>query len=128
MKRPQIRSSGFSLSAVSGVACVSPSMGQFFNTYAEAPTAAGNAIIANARPSMAGLKMFCPSPPKITLPNPIATKAPTAPTYHGACAGNDNARMAPVTTAEKSLKVARLPRIAMNNASAASALTMQITS
>ncbi len=90
-----------------------------------APRNAGKAIMTNARPSIAGLKMFCPSPPKMIFPTPMATNAPIAPTYHGAVAGSENARIAPVTAADPSFRQIGLRRMAVKSASAASALTTQ---
>ena len=58
----------------------------------------------------------------------MATADPMHPTYQGAVAGRDRARMAPVTTADRSPKVARRPRIAVNSASAARQLTIHMKS
>jgi hypothetical protein len=53
------------------------------------------AIMTNALPTMAGLKMFMPSPPKTILPIPMATTPAMNPTYQGAVAGSDSPRINP---------------------------------
>ncbi len=50
--------------------------------------ATGNAACRNARPSSAGLKMFWPRPPKISLPNAIATTPPKNAIHNGKLGGN----------------------------------------
>ena len=56
--------------------------------------------ITKARPTMAGLKMLQPKPPKATFPIPIATHEPITATYHGALQGSDRPKMTPVMAAE----------------------------
>ena len=96
--------------------------------YAEAPMALAKAIMTKARPTMAGLKMFIPSPPKMILPMPMATTDARTPTYHGAVPGRERAMIMPVTMAEKSPRVGALLLIFTNTNSAAAQAAMQITS
>ena len=63
----------------------------------------GNEMSRNTRPVIAGLKRFCPSPPKDILATPIATRAPTSTIHQGAVAGRFIASRIPVTRAEEQL-------------------------
>ena len=56
----------------------------------------------NTRPTRAGLKMFCPKPPKLIFATPIATKAPMITIHQGKLLGKLNANNRPVNTAERS--------------------------
>ncbi len=67
--------------------------------------AAGNAACRNARPSSAGLKMFWPSPPKTSLPRPIATAPPSSAIQSGMPAGSVRPSSSPVMAAEPSRSV-----------------------
>ena len=62
----------------------------------------GKEISRNTRPTSAGLKTFCPSPPKDIFATPIATTAPMKTTHHGVVEGRFSASNIPVTAAEKS--------------------------
>ena len=63
---------------------------------------AGNETRRKTRPTSAGLKRFCPSPPKVILAMPIATIEPITITHQGAAAGRLRASRRPVTAAEQS--------------------------
>ena len=65
----------------------------------------GNDTSSATRASMAGLKMFWPSPPKTCLPITIANPAPTTPIHHGAQGGSVMAISHPVSNADPSSKV-----------------------
>jgi len=84
--------------------------------------------MTNARPTMAGLNIFMPSPPNTSLPIPMATTAPINPTYQGAAAGRESPRINPVTTAERSIKENGPSRRRVNRASAARLAATQINS
>ena len=58
-------------------------------------------IIRKARPTMAGLKIFEPKPPKSILAIPMATTEPLTQANQGSVGGTEKARIRPVTTAEK---------------------------
>ena len=57
------------------------------------------------RPTSAGLKGFLPRPPKVILPTPIDTSAPTATIHSGMDEGKLKASSIPVTTADQLLTV-----------------------
>jgi hypothetical protein len=59
---------------------------------------------------MAGLKTFCPTPPKTCLPITMAMNPPSTATHHGAQGGSVIASSQPVSRAEPSNKV-RLMRV-----------------
>ena len=65
----------------------------------------GKDIKRNTRPVMAGLKRFCPRPPKVIFTTPIENTAPIRTTHHGVDTGRFIARRRPVTTAERSAMV-----------------------
>ena len=56
----------------------------------------------NTRAAIAGLNMFCPSPPKVIFTTPIAKIAPIVSTHQGQDTGTFRARRIAVTTAERS--------------------------
>ena len=56
----------------------------------------------NTRPVMAGLKMFCPMPPKVILATAMATTAPMNTTHRGQVGGRFMASRIPVTMADRS--------------------------
>jgi hypothetical protein len=58
--------------------------------------------VRNVLPTIAGLKMFAPSPPKTILPIAIEKTPPITAVQMGSFGGRDNARIIPVTTALKS--------------------------
>jgi len=62
----------------------------------------GKDISKNTRPTRAGLNGLRPSPPKVILPTPMATRAPITTIHHGRFAGRLKARIKPVTRAEPS--------------------------
>ncbi len=64
--------------------------------------ARGKAAWRNARPRSAGLKMFWPSPPKISLPKPTPNTPPRNAIHTGKPGGRIRPRRSPVITAEPS--------------------------
>ncbi|MBA7708073.1 hypothetical protein ES703_116960 [subsurface metagenome] len=58
--------------------------------------------VRNVRPTIAGLKILAPSPPKTILPIAMEKTLPTTAVQIGRLGGSDNARIMPVTTALKS--------------------------
>ena len=58
------------------------------------------------RATIAGLKTFCPTPPKTCLPMTMAMKPPSTATHHGAHGGRVIASSQPVSSAEPSNSVA----------------------
>ena len=64
--------------------------------------AVGKAACTNARPTSAGLKGFCPSPPNSDLPSQIAAKPATAPIHSGNEGGSVSASNTPVMVALQS--------------------------
>ncbi len=58
--------------------------------------------VMKALPTIAGLKVFEPRPPKTILPIAIAKALPIIAAHQGRCGGTDRARIIPVTTALKS--------------------------
>jgi len=113
--------------AVNGVACVMTSTARSGSTYPPAAILSANAIITKARPTIAGLKMFMPSPPKTILPIPTATKDAMIPMYQGAGAGSDSPRITPVTAAERSHSASGRWRMRVNSASPTRQAARQIT-
>ncbi len=67
--------------------------------------ASGKAACSIARPRSAGLKTFWPSPPKTTLPRPIATTPPTKAIQSGTPGGSVRPRSSPVIAADPSRRV-----------------------
>ncbi len=67
--------------------------------------AAGNEMRRNTRPTRAGLKRFCPRPPKVIFATPMATTAPMSTIHHGDVAGRFSASRTPVTAADQSQTV-----------------------
>ena len=59
----------------------------------------------NTRAAMAGLKTFCPRPPKVILTTPMAKIEPMTATHQGQEAGRLRASSKPVTAAEPSRRV-----------------------
>jgi len=58
--------------------------------------AVGKAACKNALPNSAGLNTFCPNPPHIALPIPIATNPPKKTIHKGKPGGRVNANNNPV--------------------------------
>ena len=72
----------------------------------------GKLMSRNTRPTNAGLKGFCPSPPKVILPTPMAMRAPMIIIHTGKLPGRLNPNRIPVRTALPSQTVrVFLPRM-----------------
>ena len=56
----------------------------------------------NTLAAIAGLKRFCPSPPKVILTTPIAKMAPITATHHGQDGGRLRNSSTPVTDEDQS--------------------------
>ena len=67
----------------------------------------GKLINKNTRPASAGLKIFCPRPPKVILPTPMANKAPSMIIQMGKLLGRLKPKSKPVRIAEPSRMVKR---------------------
>ena len=65
----------------------------------------GKETSRKTRPTRAGLKIFCPRPPKVILATPMATTEPMTMSHHGEFGGRLSASRQPVTTADRSLTV-----------------------
>ena len=63
---------------------------------------AGKETKRKTRPAIAGLKTFCPIPPKVIFATAIANKAPISTTHQGVEEGRFSASSKPVTIADKS--------------------------
>ena len=61
-----------------------------------------NEAVKNVLPTIAGLKIFAPSPPKTILPMAMEKTPPITAVQIGSFGGSDNASIIPVTTALKS--------------------------
>jgi len=89
--------------AISGRARLSPLRAhQLSGRTGHVVMAVGNAAWRKARPSRAGLKMFCPSPPKISFPKPIPNTPPTNAIHRGKPGGRISPSNRPVITADPS--------------------------
>ncbi len=77
--------------------------------------------IRNALPTIAGLKMLEPSPPKTIFPIATAKLLPITATQKGKAGGSDKARITPVTTALKSPREFGCLRIRLQSHSVATA-------
>ena len=80
------------LNAFKGVAWVMASMPLLASDNRMPPGRSAKDIMTKARPTMAGLKMFIPRPPKMILPMPMAMIEAITPTNHGAVPGRDSAK------------------------------------
>jgi hypothetical protein len=104
-------STSTSLALMSGRAKLSPrSAHQFSRITGQVVIATGKAACRNARPSSAGLKMFCPKPPNTILPNPMLKAPPTKAIHNGIPAGRISPSSSPVIMAEPSSSVPFLPK------------------
>ena len=61
--------------------------------------AVGKAACRKARPTSAGLKRFCPSPPQISLPSPMPTTPPRKAIHSGNAGGSVRPSSTPVVSA-----------------------------
>ncbi len=75
--------------------------------------------VRNVRPTMAGLKIFAPSPPNTILPIAMEKTLPTIAVQTGSLGGSDSARIMPVTTALKSPNELGFLRITLQSHSVA---------
>jgi hypothetical protein len=78
-----------------------------------------NEAVRNVLPTMAGLKIFAPSPPKTILPIAMETMLPIIAVQIGSLGGSDNASIIPVTTALKSSSVLDFLQIKLQSHSVA---------
>jgi len=69
--------------------------------------AVGKEACRKARPRSAGLKTFCPSPPKISLPKPSPNAPPRAAIHSGTVAGSVRPSRTPVMTPDPSATAPR---------------------
>jgi hypothetical protein len=75
--------------------------------------------VKNVLPTMAGLKMFEPSPPKTILPMAMEKTLPIIAAQTGKLGGTDSASIMPVTTALKSPRELGFLRIKLQSHSVA---------
>ncbi|MNR24212.1 hypothetical protein D3C85_1412810 [compost metagenome] len=78
----------------------------------------GKVTITMAKPSMAGLNGFLPTPPYKCLPNNSAKAAALTVSHHGQLGGNASASSVALTRALPSLKVGWMGRLRSCNTSA----------
>ncbi len=71
--------------------------------------ATGKAACRKARPNSAGLKMFSPRPPKMSLPKPMPNTPPRKAIHSGNPAGRHRPSSRPVIIAEPSASESRRP-------------------
>jgi hypothetical protein len=82
--------------------------------------------VKNALPTMAGLKILEPSPPKTIFPIAMEKTLPIIAAQIGKLGGTDSARIIPVTTALKSPRESGFLRILLQSHSVATADKQQI--
>jgi len=82
--------------------------------------------VKNALPTMAGLKILEPSPPKTIFPIAMEKTLPIIAAQIGKLGGTDSARIMPVTTALKSPRESGFLRILLQSHSVATADKQQM--